>query len=340
MSLYKRGKTYYVSIYSKHRGRVKCSTKTSDRGLAQRFHDELKAKLWKEEFLNEQPDRLWDEAAILYLKEAQYRATFPTIQQHVKKLREYLQGRKLKEITPDVVDWIREKRLKDGVSNSTVNRMLEILRAMLRMAVDRDWIIKAPKIRMLPEPKTRPRFLTQDEEARLMAELPDHLRAMACFSLATGLRERNVTQLRWEQVDLDRKCCWVHADEAKAGHPIAVPLNIGAMKVLVAQRGQHEVYVFVHRGSPVVRANNTAWKKALKRAGIKNFRWHDLRSTFASRHVMAGTPLYDLQKLGGWQSQAMIQRYAALSAEHLAEVAENVSKNLGPKKVPSEVILH
>jgi integrase len=66
------------------------------------------------------------------------------------------------------------------------------------------------------------------------------------------------------------------------------------------------------------------WKSALQRAGIEpTFRWHDLRHTWASWHVMSGTPLEVLQKLGGWSSLTMVMRYAHLAPDHLAGYANN-----------------
>lgn len=71
--------------------------------------------------------------------------------------------------------------------------------------------------------------------------------------------------------------------------------------------------------------NNSAWIKALKRAGITDFRWHDLRHTWASWHVQAGTPLHVLQELGGWESAEMVRRHAHLSSEHLAQYVDKLS---------------
>lgn len=68
-----------------------------------------------------------------------------------------------------------------------------------------------------------------------------------------------------------------------------------------------------------------AWRAALKRAGIKNFRWHDLRHTWASWHVQSGTSLQELQVLGGWSSFDMVLRYAHLSSDHLRSAAERIS---------------
>ncbi len=69
-----------------------------------------------------------------------------------------------------------------------------------------------------------------------------------------------------------------------------------------------------------------AWKAALGRAGIADFRWHDLRHTWASWHVQVDTPLNALQELGGWESADMVRRYAHLAPDHLAEFAERLSR--------------
>ena len=76
-------------------------------------------------------------------------------------------------------------------------------------------------------------------------------------------------------------------------------------------------------GYPVQNTNTAAWQKALQRAGIKEFRWHDLRHTFASYHALNGTPLLTLKALGGWQTLEMVNRYAHLSAEGMRQYVNN-----------------
>ena len=147
---------------------------------------------------------------------------------------------------------------------------------------------------------------------------------MAEFSLATGLRESNVRLLEWSNVDLGRSIAWVHGDQAKAGKSLAAPLNASAMGVLRGQQTQHWKWVFPLNGRPLYQCNNTAWKSALKRAGIDNFRWHDLRHTWASWHVQNDTSLYDLKMLGGWASMAMVERYAHMTHERVARVSGNI----------------
>ena len=160
----------------------------------------------------------------------------------------------------------------------------------------------------------------------MLGILPPHQAALVRFSLATGLRERNVTRLEWSQVDLTRRVAWIHPDQAKAKKPIGVPLNDEAMVVLRAEEGKHDKRVFTWQGRPIDKANTRAWRRALKEVGIESFRWHDLRHTWASWHVQNGTPLHVLQELGGWSCFSMVQRYAHLSAEHLAAYAGNVTR--------------
>jgi integrase len=247
---------------------------------------------------------------------------------HFRWLNPHLNNKHIDEINKTLLEELKKAKLATGASNATVNRVLALLRALLKRAKDEwEWLDSIPAVKLLPEPKTRLRWLTNDEADRLITELPEHLNAMARFTLATGLRESNVTGLQWSQLDMQRKCAWIHADQAKAEKAIAVPLGSDALDVIRDQFGKHEHFVFTYEGEPVTRANNHAWRKALIRAGIDNFRWHDLRHTWASWHVQNGTRLEILKELGGWSDLTMVMRYAHLSSDHLQEYAGNASVN-------------
>jgi integrase len=116
----------------------------------------------------------------------------------------------------------------------------------------------------------------------------------------------------------------VHPDQAKARRAIPVPLNADAVALVRKQLGKHFTHVFSYRGKPITQVSIKAWYAALTRAGITDFRWHDLRHTWASWHVQAGTPLFALQEMGGWESPEMVRRYAHLAANHLAPYAERL----------------
>lgn len=213
-------------------------------------------------------------------REQGHKATIETDKIHLRWLDRFLGGRPLDQINRTLVDRITQTKLGEGVSNATANRVLEVLRAVLRKAENEwDWLDKAPKIRMLPEPARGIRFLARDEAQRLLAALPEHLADMAAFSLATGLRQPNATGLEWSQLDLSRSVAWIHADQAKARKAIAVPLNAEATGVLLKQVGKHATHVFSFRGKPITQVSTEAWYAALERTGIQDFRWHDLRHT-------------------------------------------------------------
>jgi integrase len=125
-------------------------------------------------------------------------------------------------------------------------------------------------------------------------------------------------------VDLARRVAWIHPDQAKARKAIPVPLNAEAVSLLRRRVGTHPTHVFSFRGKPITQVSTKAWYAALKRAGISDFRWHDLRHCWASWHVQNGTPLFALQELGGWASAEMVRRYAHLAADHLAPYAERL----------------
>ncbi|RNL67202.1 tyrosine-type recombinase/integrase [Zhongshania marina] len=242
----------------------------------------------------------------------------------LKWLGNYLSGLLLTEISLDLIFTIGyEKKLE--TSPSTANRYLALLRAILRAARDYwGWIDHAPKVRLFKEPEPRVRWLKRAEAARLIKELPPHLSKMAAFTLSTGLRQHNVSYLRWSQIDLDRRLAIIPASESKNNRPITVPLNSDAMNILNSVSNDHDEYCFVYNRAPVDRTSTKAWAAAKKRANIQDFRWHDLRHTWASWHVQRGTSLQELQLLGGWKTFQMVLRYAHLSGDHLVAAAKRI----------------
>ena len=326
MGIRKRGSVWWVDFTTPSGERVRRSAETGSKAEATEFHDRLKVEVWRQQKLDEAPRRRWNDAVVRWCKEQSHKATAEEDKAKLRWLDQHLGGKELDTINRDIIERISQAKLDDSCSNATVNRTLALVRSILRKCVrEWQWLDRAPTVRMLKEPTRRIRYLTHAEADRLLAELPQHLRDMAAFSLASGLRAANVTGLRWSAVDLDRRLAWVHPDEAKARRAIPVPLNGEAVAVLQKQIGKHREVVFTFKGKPIEQVSTAAWYKALSRAGIANFRWHDLRHTWASWHIQGGTPLNVLQELGGWASYAMVQRYAHLAADHLAPWAERLA---------------
>lgn len=176
-------------------------------------------------------------------------------------------------------------------------------------------------------PPGRTRWLTAQEWDRLKAALEAEsplLAQAAAFTLATGLRENNVLELEWSQVDIRNRHAWLHGDQMKAKRPLGVPLNDSACAILEARKGIDKKWVFGNPDYPLTKASNRAWYAAVKKAKLAGFRWHDLRHTWASWFVMNDGTLQELMALGGWASYQMVLRYSHLSSQHLREAAAKV----------------
>lgn len=335
--LYKRknSKFYWCRFTAPNGTEVRKSTKTAIKREAQEFEAAIKTELWRVHNLGDKPRKSWKQAAVKWIDESQHKATLHNDVTYLRYADKFLGSLYLDEINRSILDLIIESKLEEGVKNATVNRMMEVIRAILNAAEKKwDWLDKAPSVRMLAEPQRRIRWINVQEAQRLRTELPLHLAALMDFSLATGLREANAAYLEWSQVDLRRKVIWIHADQSKTRSAFGIPLNSEALNVLIAQRGMHPERVFTYKGNPIQGGNTKAWRKALKRAGIKDFRWHDLRHTWASWHIQNGTPIHVLKELGGWSDIKMVLKYAHLAPEHLAVHAENICCNEG---VPDNV---
>ncbi len=214
------------------------------------------------------------------------------------------------------------------VKNATINRELEVVRHILNLA-HKEWMCldRVPFIRMLKEPPPRVRFLSQGEADRLLLALPHHLQPVVQYALATGCRRGEILRLEWSRVDLIRHVAWLDHGTTKNNDARGIPLNRDALIALEIAKSRNSRWVFTYKGEPMG-SIGSAFKKALKRAEISDFRFHDLRHTWASWHVMSGTPLYDLMTLGGWRTMECVQRYAHLAPEYLAQAASRIERKI------------
>ncbi len=320
--LYQRNGVWYMDIRTPSGERIRRSTGTQDKQKAQELRAKLEHEFWQQSRLGVKPKKLWDEAALQWLKEKEYDKK--SIQDDISRLRNLpqLRGIFLDELNRETIMAVVEKLL---CGNSTKNRYLALIRAILYKARDEWlWLDEVPKLKLYKEPGNRIRWLKPDEAHRLIDALPNNFwRQMAIFSLCTGLRQSNVFGLKWEQVDLDKRIAWIHPDEAKAARAIGVPLNQTAVQVLSERAGIHTTYVFTNSvNNPICGLDSRVWERSLKKAHIENFRWHDLRHTWASWLVQSGVPLLALKEMGGWEKLDMVMRYAHLATEHLQSHAD------------------
>lgn len=337
MALYPRGEIFWCR-WRIGGEEVRESTGTSDPKEAQEYHDRRRADLWRAQRLGERRVD-WDQAALAWVEEhAKHKRSYASDLLKLRWLQPRLTGLALTEITTELLAEIRDDKIDEGWKNATGNRHLSTVSAILHFAAKRGSIVAAPYIPYLEEGEGRFLWIQEEIADKLEAELPEHLSRMARLVLSVGFRRHNVTHLTWPCVDLGRRVAWVWPDEAKAGKALTVSLNDDAIEVLQLQLGQHKDWVFPYRGAPVTHTKTAAWDAACARAGCPpGFRFHDLRHTWATWHVMRKTPLEVLMKLGGWASLEMVLRYAHFAPGYLAEYSGNVRRThkIGHSELPA-----
>ncbi|MFM1262507.1 site-specific integrase [Yersinia enterocolitica] len=367
--MFRRGSVWYADFTAPDGKRIKQSLGTEDKRQAQELHDRLKSEQWRIERLGDFPDVTFDDACLRWLEEKAHKKSLDADKGRIGFWLIHFQGVLLKSISEAKIyaavskmtnrkhrdNWeskasslrkrgdVVEPFVEVPVSISTKAKHLALMKAIMR-AAERDWkwIERGPVIKVPQERGKRVRWLEPHEAIRLINECSEPLKSIVVFALATGLRRSNIVDLQWQDVDLQRKVAWIHPEESKSGQAIGVALNDTACRLLRAQVGNHKKWVFVHQKSSTksdgtkaaeVRKmrvdGNTAWRLALKRAGIDNFRFHDLRHTWASWLVQAGVPLTVLQEMGGWESIEMVQRYAHLAPRHLSAHAKQIDSIFG-----------
>jgi integrase len=323
MSLYKRpGSPHYWCRFTLGGRRIRHSTGATDRKTAEEFEHRLQGRIWRETRLGERTGN-WNQAV---KKWSEGRRVRDSTQHRDKEITAWFSvaiGQlPLSSINSDVIDSAK-KRLIRNRAPATANRYLAVMRAILRAAVNWGWLGHAPQIQLFTLAQIEPRFITRDQFATLLEELPAHMKPVAQFAVLTGLRTKNIRELVWSRVDLERAHVWIPAQSTKGGRAIGIALSEDAVTVLKGiNRTESQERVFLFKGRPVSNAyGKAAWRKACKRAGLAGLRFHDLRHTWASWLMQSGVPAYAIQSLGGWASPKMVERYAHLSPEHLKQYA-------------------
>ena len=311
-----RSPYWYYDVVDAAGVRRRRSTGTEDKVKAQEVADRMRAQTWDIR-AGRTPDYTFKEAVARWMDERGHKKSIADDEQMLGWWAAKVGGVLLTKLTRDLLMAHLNER-KAATSPQRANRYLSVIRAVLRLSArEWGWLKAAPILSQFPEPKGRVRWLKESEVVLLLASLPEHQRIVMMFALATGMRQANILKLRWDMVDMEQRIAWVKADHMKNGRAFGVALNDDAMWVLRSQMGKSKTHVFTYRGNSIAQINTETWRNALKVCGIEDFRWHDLRHTWASRLRQQGVPLDVLQQLGGWEKPDMVMRYGHLSSEHL-----------------------
>lgn len=222
----------------------------------------------------------------------------------------------IKDITPKMIEDFKKYLLDEGKSKATANRYLEQLSTSFNMAVNNNLLLKNPckSVKKFPLQNYSIRYLTEDEEKRLMAVLPDYLKDIVIVALNTGLRKANVLELKWEQINFDFN--FIEVLENKGNKHIMLPINKALMELFNKTPESNRVgYLFVNpeTGKPY-KDIKRAWSTALKEANIENFRFHDLRHTVGTRLAKANVPVNVIKEILAHSDVKTTMRYVHSTA--------------------------
>ena len=252
---------------------------------------------------------------------------------NVARLKKAFGGLNIEEITQH-----RIQRHLTGrkVGPVTRNHALRFIKNMLSRAVEWGYLDESPAAGMkhLHEPDRPEVFLTQEQAEKLVEACAEHLRAIVQTALLTGMRQGELLQLRWSDVNLGNRTLWVPGRKkgAKGRH---VPINedLGTLLDCIPRHTSHD-HVFTYRGKPIQRIKRS-WEDARTAAGVPGLRFHDLRHTWASWQVQAGVDLFTLMQVGGWRSVSMVRRYAHFDRRRLIDIAQNTNGKVGRIRITS-----
>jgi integrase len=279
---------------------------------------------WFEE--EKKPQRLFRDVAKAFLEKYSKpsKKSWNKDEDRINNLNPFFGNKYIDEITPFLIQKYQAERVQ-VVKGATVNREVALLKNIYNRAIDWGWILANPakKLKFFKE-EERCRYLTPEELKALLIALETqnqkfpYLKPVVMLALSTGMREQEVFTLKWSQVNPYNNQLLLPV--TKSGKPEIIRLNETALGILkdIPKKGD---YVFNNTNGKRLKSIRRSWYSLLIKAGIENFRFHDLRHSFASYLAMQGANQFDLQDALRHRSLAMTQRYVHLMPSHKDKVS-------------------
>lgn len=327
MGLIKRGQKWYIQL--RHNSRlVRIATGTNNKKLAQEIEAKTRIELVEGKYFDKgQGDKkTFKDMTDKYMEQyANQKADSSKRIDDVslKHLLPEFGDKYLSKITPDQIVRYKAQRRNEGASASSINKELAFSKHAYNLGIrEWGWLQFNPFARVglekLPEP--RDRHLTPREYESLYEVCNDRLKPIVQIAVYSGMRQDEILSLEWKQIDFKNEIITI--EHTKSGHRRSIPM-IAPIKNLMLQLGKirriDSQYVLPSaEGTKIDASKVRSWfRQACRKAGIENFRFHDLRHTSASWLVQHGVDLYVVQRILGHASSAMTQRYSHLVSENL-----------------------
>ncbi len=276
----------------------------------------------------EKPKLVFNEAAEAFLAFSRSRKrSFHRDEQLVGHLMEFFGDRFLESMTPDQIEKYvvsrRSQRQEVGreLKGATLNREIACLKTIIRRAVLNRQLDRNPLEGLKPFKEIpRTRTLTTDEYTMLLSQCSGHLKPIVQLAYVTAMRRGEILGLRLDQVDFKNRVIVLEAEATKTQEKREIPLDEGLLGILQrVPRTLGSKFVFTYKGKPIGDIKK-AFNRACARAGIKDFRFHDLRHCGVTNLRKAGVPDNVIMSISGHKTTAMFKRYDSVDRtdRHLA----------------------
>lgn len=332
MSLYRRsGSPFWQYDFTVNGQRFRGSTGETGKREALKVEDDhkqaarqLQAPRKREWTVQMMCEAYWDE-------HAQHRPSHSTILGQLAAMRRHLgKDRKLTSITNAAMMDYRAKRRGDGLAQHSINREITIMRAAMRHVAQIHGVT-IPELHWEKlkheEPAPRQRYLTYEEWGTLLAAAHPSLKPILICAVTTGLRKSNILQLDWSQVRLSARRIALTVKGNKIHEVRIGPLLAAALSVMPERKGR----VFDRRNF------EKRWRQALTDSGLTDFRFHDLRHTFASWARQNGADIADVKEALGHSDISMTMRYAHIKPDAEDTAFDRVSTALAAHSAPQSL---
>ena len=229
------------------------------------------------------------------------------------------------DIKSDNIERLKMFLINSGRSTTTVNRYLEVLSKMFNIAIDNDWINLNPvkrsaKFRIR---NYQVRYASENEENKLYVHSEGVLHDIIFIAFNTGLREANIIFLQGKNINTDFKI--IELTENKGNKHLKIPMNEKVYDFFKDKTFEPDEYVFKYKSTNkpyAIRTFNDDWNSLLKRAGVNNLRFHDLRHTVGTRLAEKGVPINVIKELLGHSDIKTTMRYIHCANKQLNEAVE------------------
>lgn len=239
---------------------------------------------------------------------------------------------RLNQITRHKIQSFHTSLKDSGLSASTCNHYVKLLKHSLNLAIDWDMLDVNPAVRVplfSEADNIVENYLGEVELERLMDVLQTDDNRAVCriimYLLSTGARLNEALSARWDQVDIERRVWKIPASNSKSKRVRSVPLNDSAIAIL--KQLDTNAYLFINKQTEKPYTTiSKVWGRLRKKAGLEHLRIHDLRHQYASFLVNDGRTLYEVQQILGHSDPSVTQRYAHLSTKALQDAANSASE--------------